>query len=254
MKKAFVKGILIVLAVVIAVNVSGCKSTEPETSSTTSPSPVQQSPDSPANSPSPSSSPSPTLTKPAMPEPVISDGDSDDEPYYHEYEGEFLGFFFQEYYYLDGDDSLLGLYFWDDGDVDLADPDYDSVRGVYDVDDGIITIYVNGDEYAELLILDCATLLDFDNGVIYALVGALDNELEIDDYYYLDGDEDAGNLWFWDDGEVDIEDSDGDVEVGTYEVYGVTIVIELDSSEVELYIINSYILESEHGDKFIRVP
>ena len=265
MKKTFIRGILVILAVIFAVAVSGCNSGNPDTSPVASQSPAQQSPSSPPAAQSPSATPSPspsapsaqspsqTPTQPATPDPVISDEDPDDEPDYYEYESEFLGFFFQEYYYLDGDDYSLGLYFWDDGDVDLDDPD-DSEYGEYDIDDDIITIYIDDEEYMILQILDCATLEDYYTGEIYALEGALDMELVTSDWYYLDGDENAGNLWFWDDGDVDIEDPYGDIEVGTYEVDDETIVIELDGDEVELTIINSYILESEYGDLFIRIP
>ena len=244
MKKRFTKSIPVILVIALSVTISGCNSANPDTSQ------GQQTPVSPSEPTIQTVSPLPTQAE----KPTSADDDPDVDHYYNDYESLILSIFFQEYYYLDGDGSLPGLYFWDDGDVEFDGPDVDSIFGEYDIDEETIVIYVDGEEFTELIILDWATLLDFAKGDIYALEGALDNELETGDYYYLNGDEDAGNLWFWSDGDVDIEDSDGDIEVGKYEVRGVTVVIELHGDEVELYIVNSYILQSEHGDIFIRVP
>ena len=159
-----------------------------------------------------------------------------------------------EYYYKNGDEDEPGFYFYRDFSVDVGTPS-DWEEGVYSIDNDIITIELDGKHIADLVIINMAELLDSDNITdIYALEGALTREIVIDDYYYLDGDENAANLWFFIDGFVELEDPSGETGTGSYSVDGATLFLELGGETDELHIVNSYILESDWGFSFIRLP
>jgi len=161
---------------------------------------------------------------------------------------------FGEYYYLSGDENEPGFYFYRDFSVDVGTPS-DWEEGVYSVDNDVITIDLDGKRIAVLVIINMAELLDTNSITdIYALEGALTRELVIDDYYYLDGDANAANLWFFSDGYVELEDPSGDTGMGSYTVDGGTLFLELGGETDALYIVNSYILESDWGFSFIRLP
>ncbi|MDR1559826.1 MAG: hypothetical protein LBS84_09055 [Clostridiales bacterium] len=79
-----------------------------------------------------------------------------------------------------------------------------------------------------------------------------ESEWEISGYYYYDGDEEAGSLYFYSDGTVDIEDPDGETVEGEYSIDGDVVTVTLDDEEATLEIIDEDTLESEGGDTFTR--
>ena len=160
---------------------------------------------------------------------------------------------FSEYYFLDGDSDEVSYYFYDDGDVDIGTSD-EWERGIYLVSDYTLTVILEGEIVKVLGFVNIAELEDIKTTEIYALEDALSYELVTSAYYYQDGDEDADNLWFYDDGDVDLQDSDGETETGTYTVQGDTISVTYGEDSADLEIVNSYILEADNGMMFIRLP
>jgi len=162
-------------------------------------------------------------------------------------------FFHNKEYYLDGDEDAFALYFWDNGDVDIEDEDgIDS--GLYTVDRDRITIMLDGRVIATLSILNCATLENSATMEIYALKGALDRELVLYDYYYMEGNRNDLGLYFRDEGEIDFNIQGIEMAVGEYSIEEFTVSIDLEGADAILELINSYILESSEGFVFIRLP
>jgi len=166
--------------------------------------------------------------------------------------------FCDTFYYQDGDTDMPSLYFFDDGTMDLDFPENgdepaSTVRCDYSIDGDKITITSGGKENV-MLIKDCVTIEDSENGDIFAPEGCLDGVIETSEYYYLDGDENAGSVYFYDDGDVDLEKANGDMTTGAYTVDGSTITVELDGQTAEMEIVNGYILKSDEANLFIRLP
>lgn len=163
--------------------------------------------------------------------------------------------FFNEYYYLDSETDQFSIYFWDDGDVDLGDPD-EFERGTYTIEDGIIAIYLNGQQLGSLEVVNHAVITDVETGAVYALEGTFDNKLETGEFYYfVFFGEAVGAIVFWDDWTVGILESmeDDELSDGTYSISGDTITVEQEGEEMVFSIINSYVLEYE-GFHFVRIP
>lgn len=249
MKKSFTGIAAVLLVAAMALALAGCGGGAPAESSAR-PSSETDSP-APASTPPESQAPSAPSSAPPAPTP---DSHSPEPSYYKPDDAPLI--FFIEHYYLDGDYTEPSLYFWDDGDV-VLEYDGESVYGEYLIDDDEIDIYIDGNWEMTLIIINCAVLEDDDTGGKYTLMDALEDELELSDWYYYNGDYFAGSLWFWDDGTVDIEDEAGDIIVADYYVSGYWVTIEYEDAEIELFIENSYILEYE-GDYetvlFIRRP
>jgi hypothetical protein len=72
--------------------------------------------------------------------------------------------------------------------------------------------------------------------------------------YYLNGDENRGYLYFWDDGEVNIYQDNGDRVDGSFSVADDTITIQAQGEIIELIIIDGYTLDfPPEGSRFICV-
>jgi len=162
-------------------------------------------------------------------------------------------FFFNEHYYLNGDDSGISLYFLDDGDVEIdGSPEF--AIGRYMIDEDVVTLIVDGYVFSALRVVNCIVLEDVETLEMFTLAGALDRTLALDAFYYMEGDKNDLSLYFWDDGEVDFDIQGMEIAIGTYTLDGYVITLELDDEETELIIVNSYILESDDGFVFIRIP
>jgi hypothetical protein len=99
-----------------------------------------------------------------------------------------------------------------------------------------------------------ATLEDIISREVFALHGAFDEGLVPRQHYYLDGNEESGSLYFHNViDEVDMQSRFGEVTRGTFTVEGSVITVAHSGVHQIFYLINSYLLESEDGTKFIRV-
>lgn len=161
---------------------------------------------------------------------------------------------FGKYYYLDGDPDERSLYFWDDGDVDIKDGDDDIYcEYVYTGDE--VVIIREGRVILILSVMNPAELEDVDSWDIYMFEDARSYELETNDRYYLNGDTDEMNFYFWSDGTIDFETANGDTASSSYYVLGYTVYIDIGGVEYSFEIVNSYILQDEaSGDMLIRLP
>ena len=160
---------------------------------------------------------------------------------------------FSQYYFLDGDAMELSYYFYDDGDVDIGTPE-EWVTGMYIIGGDYITIVLDKSVYTVLRVENTTELEDIRTTCIYALEGALDRELVTYEYYYMYADEESGSLWFDDDGNVDIEDEYGEISTATYYINGMDVTISFEGEEEVVTIANSYLLKTDDGFYFVRIP
>lgn len=160
---------------------------------------------------------------------------------------------FNKYFYLDGDTDETSLYFWEDGDVDIESPN-GNIYADYVWTGNEIVIMREGQVILVLSIDNPTELEDVNSWDSYYFEDAHTYELETSERYYLNGDEDELQLWFWSDGTVEIENTNGDVNTADYYTIGYTVYIDI-GYEVELEIVNSYVLrDNEDGEMFIRLP
>jgi len=242
MDKIIKKTILILMVVVLALTVAGCKKAplsgpDPDPSST----PVQ------SEAPESSSSPSSPDTSPAI---TPDTGNTDDDV--PEQIGP-LEVFHSVYYYLDGDESAPGFCFHELGSVDIAITSGEQ-EGTYYIDEDEITITLNDDVIAQLRIMNMAELRDIETDDTYALPGALDMNLHVGKYYYQNANVNAVGIHFREDGELDYEVTGQVLSTAAYTVEGTTILTSIGSDAEEIYIINSYTLRAQDGIVFIREP
>jgi hypothetical protein len=180
------------------------------------------------------------------------------EAIYSVYEPNLRPVLFDEYYCLEGDKNLKALCFRDDGIVDIETPDaynwgtYTPVT--YIADDATLTIYIDGGETVEFSIADTCTLTEIATGDRYWIVDSLPQSLAIQEKYYQNADEDGFWLYFWDDGEVDIELPGTLTMSAYYTVDEEEVRIKADGEYAWLEIINAYTLLSESGALFVRQP
>jgi hypothetical protein len=160
-------------------------------------------------------------------------------------------------YYLNGFTSEVSFCFWiNGGQVDFDDDANNEYQfGEYFIDDDEITVILDSGDEIILRIIDPVTLEAVKTNAIYTFEDALDNELVTYEYYYYNSYEDAGNLYFYADGTVDIEDPDGEIYEAEYSVDGYTVTLKFEGEEIDLEIVNGYVLYSEDAEiMFIRLP
>jgi len=162
--------------------------------------------------------------------------------------------FFDEYYYISGDEENTGLCFRNDGKVDLKDPEGQN-QGVYNYIEGV-GITVSFEDQPELILqtTDAATLTNSIANVSFMLKGAQLNQLEIAREYYFNGDLSLEHFKFESNGNYILSSSDGTSWEGTYSIGSDTVFAELDGDIAGLRIINSYVLEFQNEFLFIRMP
>ena len=159
---------------------------------------------------------------------------------------------FGKNYYLEGDTDDVSLYFWEDGDVDI-EGGAENIYAEYIYTGEEIIITRGGQVILVLVVVNPAELEDVNSWDCYYFEGAHDYELETYERYYLNGDEDDVQLWFWSDGTVDVTNPDGDAANADYYVDGYSVYIDI-GYEVELEIVNSYVLRDDEGNVFVRLP
>ena len=161
---------------------------------------------------------------------------------------------FGKYYYLEGDSDDVSLYFWEDGDVDIEGGN-ENIYGEYIYTGDAIVITREGRTVLILSIDNPAELSDVNSWDSYYFEGAHTYELETAERYFLNGDTDGLNLWFWSDGTLDIETPAGDTISTDYYTIGYTVYASVGGDDITMEIVNSYVLMDEfNGDMFIRMP
>lgn len=246
MKSLFIKIVLIICIAVLAVSLAGCGGDKPPAN--------PETPSTPNAAPTKAAEDTAPVTIAPTPPPTSEEPDEPDEPDYGP-EIDFSGLppvFYSTYYYLGGEDCDTDLYFYDDGEVDLDYPD-ETLTGEYTVEEYGITIEVDGEQHVSLLMIDMCTLLD-ENGNVYMVEGANNRELETSSFYYLNADEDAGSVWFYNYGDVDVENPGSETMTYEYTVDGDTITVTYEGNTATMTIYNSYMLLSDEGNWFVRQP
>jgi hypothetical protein len=79
------------------------------------------------------------------------------------------------------------------------------------------------------------------------------NSIAFAEFYYWDGDANDNSLYFFDDGMVNADTADGQTYKYEYTIKDGIVRIEVDGSEHTLTIIDEYTLETEGGDRYIRL-
>ena len=242
MKKIATTTAIILLVIAMAVSAAGCGDKTPPAPEPTQSAPVSAPPPPQRPSPAPPQSPSPSPT------PVIQES--------------ITMLVLEEDYCMDGDPGSYRVMFFDDGTV----RDQDGIEGEFEIDGNMIRIYLNAGLAAELLLKDDYTLEDADTGVLYIREGGAgyggydDNPADYDyssdepsfivfrQYYYLDGDSGNTSLYFYDDGDVDIEYS-GESLYGEYTIDGDEVTVTIDGQELAVFYINDPVTleDSDNG-------
>ena len=162
---------------------------------------------------------------------------------------------YETYYYLDGDEEQMGVYFLADGSVNVQMAPDDIRDGFYYLTENEITIMTEDMETAFLLnIQNMFTLENNDSGEVFIPVGALTKELVIDEYYYLYGVRSSTRIIFHDDGSATIEEEGVDSIQCDYSVEDGFISLIVEGTESSLEIVNDYSLDlTGFGVQFIRL-
>ena len=229
MNRRISKSILILLALALAVSISGCNN--------------EETPDIP---PMPIDTISPLPTDVPAP-PTI----------------QFIGnLALNTIYYFNGDSSMPSVEFYEDGTFMALD-----FHGEYIVSGDVIEIMVDGEMLDEMTIIDEYTLESHSDGSrlirpggegFHAVVDPFDNVgiriLYLEEFYFLSGDVQELNLYFRGDGTVDLSSSDGD-KTGDYLIFNyVSLVIFLDGDIfLTLTITNAAELLDEETDVWYRL-
>lgn len=166
--------------------------------------------------------------------------------------------FFETYYYIDGyiegEEDVSSLYFYDFGEVVITGGGAPEL-GEYTIFNGWIMITVRSEERMVLRIMSAAELVDDDTSEVYALVGALEGELVLDERYYQFGEAGEISMVFQEEGEFVFAHMEDVIGTGTYTVEGDRITVVYDGEETEIAIVNNYVLYLVNQEvQFIRIP
>ena len=162
--------------------------------------------------------------------------------------------FFNEYYFLSGDENKFAYRFHENGDIDIGTPDHHHT-GKYTYNGEVLEVKLDGEVVMIFGISNAAELGNVQTQEMYTLKGAQEKKLKKGSRYYYTGHEDSDYLIFNSDGSFSMEGNDGSSWSGTYTVDSDTISAELDGDVAHFRILNSYILKMESEEFiFIRIP
>ena len=235
---------MITIALAMLVSVAACRTDTP---------PPQPPVPAPEPSPPPEPPPPPPSPEPP-PRPPDPDPGDGEEPVEQIVLGYPPLFFFNEFYYLNGTVLEQSLFFFDNGKVEFSTPDSKDIFTFQII--GLNIIIFDGDgPVTGFSDIDVASLKDFVTGEVYALHGAFEDGIVANKHYYLDGDEDSDSLLFFNVADkVNISDIEGETTEGTYTVNDGFVTIDYRGVKETLQIIHSYVLETESGSLYIRIP
>ena len=158
---------------------------------------------------------------------------------------------YTNFYYLNGEIGETSLYFFDNVRVDV-DVDDGTVEAEYTKKGNEITLTAIGKKLGTMRLLNPMTIKDNGNGDLYTIDDSFNAKLETTEYYYENGDKNAGSMFFWSDGNVDLMTPDGDEATARYSTNSYWVTLELDGKKLDVEIINDYVLKISDGRLFIR--
>jgi len=230
---------IIILAILTMMSASAC-GTEPQ-----APEPV-----TPVDPVTPPVRPPPVNNTPEDPQPQPPPVDIDPDPIELGFPPLFI---LHEYYYPGGSDLDKSLFFRNNGSVEVRTPE-STDQFTFEVI-GLNIIILDGESPVDGFdVVDAVTLKSMLSGEVFALQGAFSDGLIMRQHYFLDGDKDSESILFHSiGGDVDLRHISGEITKGAFAVSGDTVTIEYHGTSQDFLMINSYLLETEDGARFIRV-
>lgn len=164
--------------------------------------------------------------------------------------------FYDHDYYMGGIEDNPSFCFMSDSDTVYFAEDEEIFTGTYYIDEEEkeVTVEIDGESML-MFIHTPADLYDPETGEQYALPGTYNWEVVTGYTYWLNADEDSGFLSFQDDGSMTFADPKQlETIEGTYTVDSDNyIYVEYDGGEMEIDIVNNYVLVHE-SSVYIRRP